>query len=89
VHTSDATFYLFWGAVLIAVTAQFANYWSAAKEQRTRKRKIALTLGVVAVILGAIAAYRAAIDWSHLPRSPEALQAGQLYNNGGIPAIVQ
>ena len=87
-HTSNATFYLFWGAVILSAAAQLFNYWSTAIEQRTCKRKLALGIGLTAVCLGAIAGYRAAIDWSALPHSNRGLRSGQLYNNGGEPAIV-
>jgi hypothetical protein len=29
------------------------------------------------------------IDWSALPKSPNALRHGQIWNNGGVPVIVQ
>jgi Na+/proline symporter len=87
-HTSYVIFWLFWGAVILAALAQCVSYWSIASEQRTHRRKFALALGLVAVLLSAIAGYMAAIDWSELPKSPEGLRSGRLFNDGGIPAIV-
>ena len=43
-HTSWVTFCLFWGAVLIAVGGQIANYLSIPREQRAGLRTIALCL---------------------------------------------
>lgn len=73
----------------MAAMAQLTNYLSTPKQHRTRGRKVALGLGILAVILSGIAGYRAAIDWASLPTSAAGLGAGQLWNDGGIPAIVK
>jgi hypothetical protein len=87
-HTSYPTFFLFWTAIVAAALAQSANYLSAAKRERTPMRKIGFGLGLTAALLSAIAGYRAAINWATLPTSPEGLRDGQLWDDGGIPAIV-
>ena len=87
--TSIVTFFLFWGAVILAAAAQIVNYSCTPNEQRTWRRKFALGLGLIATLLSAIAGYQAAIDWGSLPKSYEGLKPGQLWDNGGIPAIVK
>ena len=88
-HTSYLTLCLFLGGVVIALSAQIINYLSTALEQRTCKRKLALGLGLAAVLVTATAAYMAAINWSALPTSSAGLRSGQLWNDGGVPAIVK
>ena len=88
-HTSYLTLWVFFAGVFIALAAQVTSYASTALEQRTCKRKLALGLGLAAVLVTATAAYMAAINWSALPTSAEGLQTGQLWNDGGIPAIVK
>jgi hypothetical protein len=88
-HTSNLVFYLFFAAVAVAALAQLMNYFSIAREQRTRRRQLGLALGLTAVILSAVSGYMAAIDWAALPTSPDGLRPGQLWDDGGIPAIVR
>jgi hypothetical protein len=88
-HTSNLLFGMFWGAVIIAMAAQVLNYLNIPSDQRTRERKAALALGLLAAILGAVTGFLAATDWGALPTSYEGLRPGQLWNDGGIPAIVQ
>jgi hypothetical protein len=52
-------------------------------------RTFVLLLGLSGIILAALAGYRASIDWSKLPQSPNGLHPGQLWDDGGIPAIVE
>jgi hypothetical protein len=85
-HTSCVTLGLFWGAVAFAFGAQVLNYYSLDKNQRRGNRKLALGLGLIAIASG-IAGWRASIDWATLPMSDEGLTKGQVWNNGGIPAI--
>jgi hypothetical protein len=44
-------------------------------------------IGLVATLLAGGAAFWGAVDWNSLPLSGEGLNAGELYDNGGIPAI--
>ena len=88
-HTSYVTLSLFLGGVSIGVLGQFINYLSIPREQRTFTRRVALVLVLIALFLSATAAYQAALDWSALPKSSEGLRSGQLWNDGGIPAIVK
>jgi hypothetical protein len=88
-HTSYLTLSLFLGGVSIAVLAQWLNYASIPREQRTCSRKFALGLMIIALLLSATAAYQAAVDWSALPESSKGLRSGQLWNDGGIPAVVR
>lgn len=87
-HTSLLTVVLFWGALAFAVAAQSLNYFSTPRAQRSLAKRLALTTRFLAAVLSAIAGYRAAIDWDHLPMSSDGLKRGQLWNNGGEPAIV-
>ena len=86
-RTSYVTLCLFWGAVVFAFGAQVLNFYSLEPSQRRGKRKIALGLGLAAVIASGVAGWRANIDWAALPMSDEGLKKGQLWNNGGIPAL--
>ena len=88
-HTSNLTFCLFFGAVILSVFGQFTSYFSTPCEQRTGGRKLALTLVVFAAILSAAAGWKASIDWGALPKSPSGLQPGELWDDGGIPVIVK
>ncbi len=88
-HTSNLLLFLFFAAVVIAALAQIMSYLSTDRGQRTRKRHLTLALGLTAVVLSAVSGYTAAVDWAALPKSPEGLRSGQLWNDGGIPAIAQ
>jgi hypothetical protein len=85
-HTSNALSFLFWGAVFVAMAAQIVSYCS---NRRTPGRTVALVLGLLAAILSGAAGWQADTDWGALPKSPEGLRSGQLWNDGGIPAIAQ
>ncbi len=86
-HTDNSTFTLFLIWLAVALVAQASNYWSIPQQQRTPRRMIALLLGVFAVGFGAATAWRASVDWSKLPTSSVGLRSGQLWNDGGVPAI--
>jgi hypothetical protein len=83
-HTSYLTLFLFLGGLVGAAVVQIVNY---SISDQTGMRKLALGVGLVAVLLTGLGGYRASIDWSALPTSSEGLQRGQLWNDGGIPAI--
>lgn len=87
-HTSYLTLSLFLGGFFFAVLGQGINYVSTPREQRTCTRKVAFSLVFLALLLSAGAAWRAAIDWSALPKSSEGLRSGQLWNDGGLCVIV-
>jgi hypothetical protein len=53
-HTSNLLFGMFWGAVIIAMAAQVLNYLNIPSDQRTRGRKAALALGLLAAMLRAV-----------------------------------
>jgi hypothetical protein len=89
VHTSNLVFFLFLAATALAVVAQIMNYLCIDSGQRTGRRKIALAAGIAAVVMGAASGYMAAVDWAALPKSPEGLRPGQLFDNGGVPEIVK
>jgi hypothetical protein len=80
---------LFLGGVAVSAVAQLVNYILAIIPAKPRPlwRTFALALGLGGLGLATAGAWRAAIDWSSLPTSPEGLQRGQLWNDGGIPAI--
>ncbi len=87
-HTSNALFCLFLAALVVTASAQVMNYLCIDPCQRTTKRKFALCLGLIAIVLSGVSGYKLAVDWSELPNSPEGLRSGELWNDGGIPAIV-
>jgi hypothetical protein len=91
VHTSPLTYWLFIGGIAFAALGQIANYVLAITTAQPRLcwRTFALALGFMAIGLAASAGYRASIDWSTLPTSSAGLRAGQLWDDGGIPAIVE
>jgi hypothetical protein len=86
--TSDLTFFLFWAAITAAALGQITNYLGTPEGQRTPMRRIGFGLGLAAALLSGIAGYRAAINWETLPKSPEGLLDGQLWDDGGVPAIM-
>jgi hypothetical protein len=87
-HTSRLTAILFVVAIAFAALAQVTNYCGTPIGQRTFLQKIALLTGIAAVVLSGIAGWWADTDWATLPGSPEGLSPGQLWDDGGIPAIV-
>ncbi len=88
-HTSKLVLFLFLAAFVLTALAQVMNYLSIDRASRTPRRKAALALGLAGVIVAAVSGYLAAVDWAALPKSPDGLRAGQLWNDGGIPAIAQ
>lgn len=90
-HTSSLTYALFLIGIMLAAAAQIFNYLIAIIKPGPRPilRTITLITGLSGIGAASLAGYRASIDWSTLPSSPEGLRPGQLWNNGGIPAIVQ
>ena len=88
-HTSKFVLFLFLAAACLAVLTQILNYHSIEPNNRTVKRKAALVSGIAAIIISAVSGYMAAVDWAALPKSPDGLQRGQLWNNGGLPAITE
>ena len=80
---------MFLGAACLAILTQLLNYLSIEVSQRTAKRKAALAFGITAVVISTVSGYMAAVDWATLPKSPDDLQPGQLWNNGGVPGIAQ
>ena len=88
-RTSYVTLCLFWGAVFLAILSQIGNYWSTPKANRTALRKGALALALCAAVCSGVAGWRASIDWASLPDNDGGLAPGQIWNNGGVPAIVR
>ena len=48
---------------------------------------MAPVIGVVGIVAAGSAAWLAAVDWAHLPKLTANSPIGQLYDNGGEPAI--
>ncbi len=91
-HTSALTYGLFISGIIFASLAQLMNYYLAVFPAQSRVvlwRSVVLVLGLMGIGLAGCAAYRASIDWAALPTSPENLSPGQLWDDGGIPAIVK
>lgn len=88
-HSSYPLFILFLAVPILAGVGQVLNFVSIERSQRTFARKLALALGVSAILLAAVSGYLAAIDWTRLPKSPDGLSHGQLWDDGGLPAIVE
>jgi hypothetical protein len=88
-HTSWPTFIMWAGGGIFACLAQIMNYCGTPKESRNGWRQGGLCLGLLAVVLAGIAAWMTSIDWSTLPMTPEGLPAGSIWDNGGLPSIVE
>lgn len=88
-HTSKLVLEMFLAAAVWAIITQAPNFFSIEPGQRTAWRWAAVVSGISAVILSTASAYMAAVDWATLPKSPAGLSPGQLWNDGGLPAIVQ
>jgi hypothetical protein len=87
-HTSWLVFGMWLASIGFAIVAQTANYLSSTRKDLTCLRHWGFGLGVLATLLAGGAAFKAAIDWSALPIDGN-LRPGQLYDNGGEPAIVE
>jgi hypothetical protein len=87
-HTSWTLFTLFWIGVGLGVASQVCNYRSTFGNRMTL-RKVGFWLGISGTVIAGGTAFTAAIKWNTLPLSGEGLKAGELYDNGGIAAIVE
>lgn len=88
-HTSWPIFILWLCGVAFAASSQTVNYFSTPRKDRTRLRHLGFGLGILATILAGTAAWKAATDWSALPMTTEGLSVGELWDDGGVPAIME
>jgi hypothetical protein len=95
VHTSAWTFVVFWAGVVITLASQviplcrpvIARVGPKLIPVGSWALKLAPVAGIVGTLFLAAAAWMADTDWSRLPLSSAGLHQGQLWNDGGIPAI--
>ena len=87
-HTSWTIFILFWVGVGLGAISQVCNYRSTFCNNR-RMRTWGFWLGLSGTLIAGGAAFTAAINWNTLPLSSQGLRPGQLYDDGGVPAIVE
>ena len=80
----------FWLGVGLAAAGQICNYVSSQGVLRPRLlRTFGFAFGITGTLVAAMTAYSVAINWKTLPTSPDGLDVGQLWNNGGMPVIVR
>jgi hypothetical protein len=68
------------------LASQVCNYLSG---NNRRVRTCGFWLGFLGTVIASGTAFKAAINWGDLSLTGKGLKPGELYDDGGIPAIVE
>ena len=70
------------GVAILASASQIVGYWATPPAQRTRRRTVALGLGLAAAYVSLVIGWNA-INWGNLPDCSEGLP-GPCSDGGGV-----
>lgn len=100
-HTSWWIFALWLCGIFLGIVAQSCNYLSSLTKRpgwcpsflpsitRQHLRTCGFGLGVLATLIAGLTAFKAAIDWRILPMTEEGMEPGQLWDDGGVVAVIE